>query len=118
MSSECFEKVIQIKRTNPRSASRNICMNIGNVIFGLTFLSIQIKNTSIRESIFVHFSIYITNMLPLREKSKRRYSGRGKGITISHKDEMVHAAVEHNLGNEVHASISELEAYHCKVGLS
>lgn len=44
MSSECFEKVIQIKRTNPRSASRNICMNIGNVIFGLTFLKHPNKN--------------------------------------------------------------------------
>ena len=56
-------------------------------------------------------------MLPLGEEGERCDGGRGKGIAISHKDEMADAAVEHNLGHEVHASVSELEAYHCKVGL-
>lgn len=57
------------------------------------------------------------NMLPLGEKSKRCDGGRGKGVTISHKDVMAHAAVKDKLGHEVHACVSELEAYHCEVGL-
>ena len=60
-------------------------------------------------SMHTHHLTYI----PLENESKRSYDNCGDDMSVSSKDPMVHAMLEGDHSNDVHACISKLEWYDC-----
>lgn len=53
---------------------------------------------------------------PLEDEGKRGDDGGGEGVAVDNQHVVAHAMVQRDLGDDVHASISELQRDHGEVG--